>query len=51
MRTEIFTDAEAYDVTFPEDATAEQKALLAGSTIYINANFFEQENEGGGGGV
>lgn len=49
IKTEVFTDAEAYDVTFPEDATAEQKALLAGSTIYINANFFEQENESGGG--
>merc|ERR1712150_226800 len=39
--TEIFTDAEAYEVTFPENATASEKALIMGSAIFINANFFE----------
>jgi len=45
-RTEAFTDSEAYDVTFPSDATAEQKALIAGSSVWINASFFEAENAG-----
>jgi hypothetical protein len=44
----MFTDAEAFDVTFPDDATTEQKALIAGSSVWINANFFEAEKEGGG---
>jgi len=26
--TEMFTDAEAYDVTFPEQCTSEQKVFL-----------------------
>ena len=43
--TEMFTDSEAYDVTFPEKSTTEQKALIAGSSVFINANFFEQEKE------
>lgn len=49
LAVELFTDAEAYDVTFPENSTTEQKALIAGSSVYINANFFESEtNEGAG---
>jgi hypothetical protein len=47
MMTELFTDSEAYDVTFPEKSTTEQKALIASSSVFINASFFEQENEGG----
>ena len=43
--TEIFTDSEAYDITFPDKSTTEQKALIAGSSIFINANFFEQDGE------
>lgn len=38
---EIFTDADVFDVTFPDDATNDQKAILAGTAIFINANFFE----------
>lgn len=45
LAVEFFTDAEAYDVIFPEDATNEQKAIIAGSAVWINANFFEQESE------
>ncbi|KAL7577388.1 hypothetical protein ACA910_002114 [Epithemia clementina (nom. ined.)] len=41
---EIFTDAGAFDVNFPPDATTDQKALLAGIAVFINANFFEGEN-------
>lgn len=49
LRTEMFTDSEAFDVSFPEDATTEQKALIAGSSVWINANFFEAEKEGADG--
>jgi hypothetical protein len=45
----MFTDSEAFDVSFPEDATTEQKALIAGSSVWINANFFEAEKEGADG--
>ena len=47
MMTELCTDSEAYAVTFPEKSTTEQKALIAGSSVFINASFFEQGNEGG----
>lgn len=40
---EIFTDACAFDVTFPEGASVDEKALLVGSTIFFNANFFERQ--------
>jgi hypothetical protein len=36
--------ANAFDVTFPTDATSEQKALLVGTSIFLNANFFELSN-------
>ena len=41
LMTELFTDAEAFDVTFPDDATNAQKAMLIGSAIFLNAIFFE----------
>jgi hypothetical protein len=45
IMSEMFTDAEAFDVSFPEGSTSEQKALIAASSVFINANFFESENE------
>ena len=45
LAVELFTDAEAFDVEFPEDATSVQKAMIAGSAVLINANFFESETE------
>lgn len=45
LAVELFTDAEAFDVEFPEGSTSVQKALIAGSAILINANFFESETE------
>ncbi len=47
LLVEFLSDAEAYDVTFPEQATVEQKALIAGSVLFINANFFEGEQDEG----
>lgn len=42
--TEIFTDADAFDVTFPDNASNSEKALLAGTAVFINANFFEGDD-------
>lgn len=39
--TEVFSESDAFEVAFPEYATAEQKALLSGSAIFFNAIFFE----------
>ena len=46
---EIFTDADAFDVKFPENATVAQKGILVGTAIFINATFFENQDEEGGG--
>lgn len=39
--TELFTDASAFEVHFPVAATVEQKAVLVGTAIFLNAVFFE----------
>ena len=41
IATEVFTDANAFEVKFPEAATVEQKAVLVGTAIFLNAVFFE----------
>jgi hypothetical protein len=46
MMTEIFTDAETFDVTFPKEANAAQKGVLIGASIFLNAIFFEGSEEG-----
>jgi len=45
MMTEILTDANAFDVTFPEDANNSQKAMIMGTAIFLNALFFEGNEE------
>lgn len=42
LMVEVFTDADAFDVTFPADANVTQKALLMGSALLLNATFFEE---------
>lgn len=37
--TEVFTDADAFEVDFPSEATTDQKALLIGTSIFLNAVF------------
>jgi hypothetical protein len=37
------TEADAFDITFPDGATPQQKGLLMGSAIFINVNFFEEK--------
>jgi hypothetical protein len=41
IATEVLTDANALDLTFPEGASTNEKALLVGSAIFFNTNFFE----------
>lgn len=41
IMTEVFTDADAFDITFPEDASVQRKGMLLGIAIFLNANFFE----------
>jgi hypothetical protein len=41
LGVEAFTDANAFTITFPEQASADEKALLVGTSIFFNAIFFE----------
>ena len=34
-----------YDVTFSEQCTSEQKVLIAGSSVFMNAIFFKSETQ------
>ena len=45
IATEVFTDANAFEVNFPEAATVEQKAALVGTAIFLNAVFFEDKQQ------
>lgn len=45
LATEVFTDANAFDVEFPDKATPQQKGLLMGTALFLNANFFENAND------
>lgn len=45
LKTELFTDANAFKIDFPETATPEEKALLVGSSIFLNAIFFESNDQ------
>jgi hypothetical protein len=47
VATEIFTDANAFEVDFPKDATADQKGILIGLSVFINSVFFEGGQSGG----
>jgi hypothetical protein len=51
MAVELFTDADAFDVHFPESATVDQKAMLVGTAIFLNAVFFESNNNEGAGAI
>jgi Scramblase len=41
IATELLTDADAFEVQFPDGASVENKAMLVGASIFLNANFFE----------
>lgn len=42
LGTEVFTDAASFQVEFPPNATDEDKALITGTTLYVNVLFFEK---------
>jgi len=44
MATELFTDAVTLDLEFPKQSTPAQKGLLTGLGLYINANFYENQD-------
>ncbi|GKY94792.1 hypothetical protein MPSEU_000444400 [Mayamaea pseudoterrestris] len=46
LAMEVFTDANAFEIVFPKEATPEQKASLVGTSIFFNAVYFERSNEG-----
>lgn len=41
LTTELYTDANIFDIDFPLDSTTSDKALLVGSSIFFNSMFFE----------
>jgi len=41
VMTEIFTEANAFEATFPHDADVAAKATLVGASMYFNSVFFE----------
>jgi len=43
LATEIFTDSNAFVITFPEQASVDEKAMLVGTSIFLNALFFEED--------
>jgi len=42
---EILTDAVTLDVSFPKNATPEQKGLLTGVGLFLNSVFFEGNDD------
>jgi hypothetical protein len=47
LATELFTDADAFEVEFPNNAGPDQKGILIGMGIFINSLFFEGQESGG----
>jgi hypothetical protein len=45
LATELFTDAVALDVKFPPEATSDEKAIVMGASLFINALFFENDDQ------
>lgn len=43
LGTELFTDADTFEVKCPEDADANDKARLIGATLILNQLFFEKQ--------
>jgi len=45
MMTEVFTEANAFEAVFPDDADIAMKATLIGASVYINSIFFESDDQ------
>lgn len=41
--TELFTDANAFECDFPSNATPQEKGVIMGAAILLNAVFFEEK--------
>lgn len=50
MATEMFSDADKFELLFPDNATPAHKAMLLGSVFFLNMNYFEAQKDNGGGG-
>jgi len=48
LATELFTDADKFEVLFPEGATPKMKGSLLGTVFFLNMNFFEKQKDQGG---
>lgn len=44
LMTEMFTDANAFDVKFPDGCSSDHKAIIMGTTLFANALFFETDD-------
>ncbi|XP_071453283.1 phospholipid scramblase 1-like [Hetaerina americana] len=44
IATELFTDADKFGISFPQDLDVRMKAVLIGSVFLINSMFFERRN-------
>lgn len=42
---EIFTDADNFEIFFPQDATPEDKLMIIGTTLMIDYRFFEDNGK------
>jgi len=45
LGAEMFTDADKFDLLYPNGATPDQKAMLLGTVFFLNMNFFEKQKE------
>ena len=50
LATEVFTDADKFELRFPANADAQTKTRLLGATFLLNQLFFEERGSGGGSG-
>jgi len=41
LTAELFSDADTFELSFPTDATVDQKAIIVGTGIFLNSVFFE----------
>lgn len=47
LATELFTDADAFEIDFPKNAGPDQKGILIGMGLFINSVFFEGDQSAG----
>ena len=45
MKSEMFTDADKFEVEFPAGSDPDSKARLLGTVFFLNMNFFEAQKD------